>query len=141
MMRNLNNIPDKNPFKVPENYFEEVNRKIISATSGTDQEGKKLPVHNRFRTTFLVAASFAGLILIGYATLHFLRPEKNELQVSEVLHGINPDSLINEIDISSLEENVSPLVLSEGGTGVNKKDIIDYLMLDNIEVNDIYDQL
>ena len=140
-MRNLNNIPDKNPFKVPENYFEEVNRKIISATSGTDQEGKKLPVHNRFRTTFLVAASFAGLILIGYATLHFLRPEKNELQVSEVLHGINPDSLINEIDISSLEENVSPLVLSEGGTGVNKKDIIDYLMLDNIEVNDIYDQL
>ena len=141
MMKNLNNIPDKNPFKVPENYFEEVNRKIIAATSGTDQEVKKLTVHNRFRNTFLVAASFAGFILIGYATLKILTPEKKYSQVSELLHGINPDSLINEIDISSLEENASPLVLSEEGTGVNKKDIIDYLMLENIEVNDIYDQL
>jgi hypothetical protein len=141
MMKNLNNIPDKNPFRVPENYFEEVNRKIISATSGTDQEVKKLNVHNRFRTTFLVAASFAGLILIGYTTLKILTPEKKNSQVSEVLHEINTDSLINDIDISSLEDNASSMVLSEEWTGVNKKDIIDYLMLDNIEVNDIYDQL
>ena len=141
MMKNLNNIPDKNPFKVPENYFEEVNRKIISATSGTALEVKKLNVHNRFRTSFLIAASFAGFILIGYTALKILTPEKKYSQVSEVLHGVNPDSLINEIDISSLEENASSLVLSEEGTGVNKKDIIDYLMLDNIEVNDIYNQL
>jgi hypothetical protein len=140
-MKNLNKIKDKNPFKVPENYFEEVNRKIISATSGTALEVKKLTVHNRYRTSFLIAASFAGFILIGYTALKILAPEKKYSQVSEVMHGINPDSLINEIDISSLEENASSLVLSEEGTGVNKKDIIDYLMLDNIEVNDIYDQL
>jgi len=28
-MNKLNEIPEKNPFKVPDNYFEEVNRKII----------------------------------------------------------------------------------------------------------------
>ena len=42
MMQKLNEIPDKNPFKVPENYFEEVNRKIISATTGDNQYVKKV---------------------------------------------------------------------------------------------------
>ena len=41
MMKKLNEIPGKNPFKVPENYFEEVNRKILSVTSGNDHEVKK----------------------------------------------------------------------------------------------------
>ncbi len=38
-MKPTENIPGKNPFKVPENYFEEVNRKIISATAGTETCG------------------------------------------------------------------------------------------------------
>ena len=33
MMNKLNDIAGKNPFKVPENYFEEVNKRIISANS------------------------------------------------------------------------------------------------------------
>jgi hypothetical protein len=33
-MKKLNETPGKNPFKVPENYFEEVNRKILSETAG-----------------------------------------------------------------------------------------------------------
>ena len=41
----------------------------------------------------------------------------------------------------SLEENASSLVLSDEGPDVSKKDIIDYLMLENIEINDIYEQL
>jgi hypothetical protein len=31
-MKNIDKIPEGNPFKVPNNYFEEVNRKIISST-------------------------------------------------------------------------------------------------------------
>ena len=41
---------------------------------------------------------------------------------------MNPDSYINDIDISSLEEDASSLVLSEEGPDVSKKDIIDYLI-------------
>ena len=37
-MKKLNDIDKKNPFKVPDNYFEDVNRKIISATSGVEEE-------------------------------------------------------------------------------------------------------
>jgi hypothetical protein len=140
-MKKLNDIPGKNPFKVPDNYFEEVNRKIISVTSGIDQKVRKVSVYNRFRTNLLIAASVAGLILISYTAIKLLTPDKRNSQVSEVLHEINPDLYINDIDISSLEEDASYLVLSDEVPDVSKKDIIDYLLLNNVELNDIYEQL
>ena len=140
-MNKLKDIPDKSPFKVPENYFEEVNRKIISATSGHDRKiGREKPI-NRFRTTLLIAASFAGFMLIGYTALKLLRPDKTNVRVSEALHEISPDSYINDIDILSLEEDASSLITTEEGSGASKKDIIDYLILDNIEINEIYEKL
>jgi hypothetical protein len=48
---------------------------------------------------------------------------------------------MNDIDIQSLEENAASLVLPEEAPEVNKTDIIDYLLLENIEINDIYEQL
>lgn len=140
-MKKLNDIPRKNPFRVPDNYFEEVNRKIISVTSGIDQEVRKVSIYNRFRTSLLIAASFAGLILISYTAIKLLTPVKINSQVSEVLLEINPDSYINDIDLSSLEEDASSLILYEEGPDVSKKDIIDYLLSENVELNDIYEQL
>jgi hypothetical protein len=141
MMKKLNDIPEKNPFKVPDNYFEEVNRKIISATSGSDNKVRKVSIYNRFRTSLLIAASVTGLIIISYTAIKLLTPDKRDFRVAEVMNEINPDSCINDIDISSLEEDASSLVLSVEGPDVSKKDIIDYLMLNNVELNDIYEQL
>jgi hypothetical protein len=140
-MKKLNDIPEKNPFRVPDNYFEEINRKIISVTSGSDHEVRRISIYNRFRTSLLIAASVAGLIIISYTAIKLLTPDKRNSQVSEVLHEINPDSYINDVDISSLEEDASSLVLSAEGPDVSKKDIIDYLMLNNVDLNDIYEQL
>ena len=140
-MKELNDIPEKNPFKVPDNYFEDVNRKIISATSGAEQEVRKISVYNRFRTQLLIAASVVGFILISYSAVKLLTHEKANPEVSEVLHEINTESYINDLDISSIEEDASSLVLSEEGPDVSKKDIIDYLLKENIELSDIYEQL
>jgi hypothetical protein len=140
-MNKLNDIPDKNPFKVPDNYFEDVNRKILSATSGKDREIRMVNKHNRFRISLMIAASIAGFMLIGYTALKLIAPDRKNTQVTEVLQQMNPDSYINEIDILSLEEDASSLVLTDEGSGVSKKDIIDYLILDNIEINEIYEKL
>jgi len=139
-MKKLTDIPDKSPFKVPDNYFEEVNRKIISVTAGTEMEIKETVSPNRFRSVFLIAASFLGFLLIGYTALVLFTTEKKNSQVSEVLQQINPDTYINDIDITSLEEDAST-VLSEEGTGVSKPEIIEYLLQNNIEINEIYDRL
>jgi hypothetical protein len=137
-MAKLNDIPGKNPFKVPDNYFQDVNRKIISASSGADQDLKKINVYNRFRTRLLVAASVIGFILISYSVVKLFTHEKVNSEIADVVHGVNTESYINDLDISSIEEDASSLVLSEEGPDVSKKDIIDYLLQENIELSDIY---
>jgi hypothetical protein len=116
-------------------------RKIISVTSGSDKEVRKISIYSRFRTSLLIAASVTGLIIISYTTIKLLTHDKRNLQVSEILNEIDPDSYINEIDISSLEEDASSLVLSDEGPDVSKKDIIEYLLQENVELNDIYEHL
>lgn len=140
-MQKLNEIPDKNPFKVPENYFEEVNRKIISATSGYTRDDKKTGLYSRFRPYFLIAASVTGFILLSYAAVKLLTPDRINSQVSEVMYEEYPEAFINDIDIPTLEESAASLILFEEGPDVNKTDIIDYLLLENIEINDIYEHL
>ena len=141
MIKKLKEIPDKSPFKVPENYFEEINRKIIAVTTGDEHEVRKVSISDRFRTAFLVAASIAGLILISYTAVKLFIPRGTNSHVSETLQNISTETYINDIDISSLEEDASSLNLSDDGPDVTSKEIIDYLLLENIELNEIYEQL
>lgn len=140
-MNKLNDITGKNPFKVPENYFEEVNSKIISTTSGYNREVGMIGLYNRFRPYFLIAASVIGFTLLGYAAVKMLAPGRINPQVSEIMIEEYPELYINDIEIITLEENAAFLFLSEEVPDVNKTDIIDYLLLENIEICDIYEQL
>jgi hypothetical protein len=140
-MTKLNEIPPKNPFKVPDNYFEDVNRKIISATSDIEPQIRKISFYNRFRTGLLIAASITGFVIISYGTVRLISSERSKSTVSEMLNDISTDSLVNDIDISAIEESASSLTLPQEGPDVSKKDIIDYLLLENVEINDIYERL
>ena len=133
------NEPNRNPFRVPDNYFDEVNQRIISATAA-DKKIVKPSVFDRFRTQLLVAASLAVFILLSYTALKIFSPDKSEQQSSIIVNELNIESFIDDIDISALEENASPLV-SEQVPDVPHKDIIDYLLLENIELTDIYAKL
>lgn len=141
MMKKLNDIPDKNPFRVPENYFEELNRKIISATSGYNQEVKKIGLYSRFKPYFLIAASVTGFFLLSYTAVKLLTHNRVNSLVSEVMYEEYHEMYINEIDILSLEENMASRGFFEEVPEVSKTEIIDYLLLENIEINDIYEQL
>jgi hypothetical protein len=140
-MKNLNEPYKNNPFTVPDNYFEEVNMKIISATSGQDKNIVKPGIYSRFRTRLLIAASIAGFILLSYSALKIFTVHNQESKVSELLKEINSESFINDIDLTILEEDASALVISEQGSGVPGQAIIDYLLLENIEINEIYAKL
>jgi hypothetical protein len=137
----LNEKPDKNPFKVPENYFEDVNRKIISVTSGNDSDVRKSPVTSRFRSYLLVAASVTGFVLLSYTAVKLLTQGKEKFSSHEVSLEAYTDQDISDIDIISIEDKSVSLVFSDEGPDVNKTDIIDYLLQENIELNDIYERL
>ena len=140
-MEELNRISKQNPFKVPENYFEEINRKILTDTAGTDSGSIKKNMIRKLRPYFAIAASIASLVVLSYIASRFISRSGN----IKGLHGISSvefqDSYINDIDILTLEENVSASGLLKERPGFNNNDIVDYLVLENIDIYDIYEQL
>ena len=140
-MKNLDKIPEKNPFKVPAGYFEEVNRKIISATTGISHADRWSGLYFRFRPYLLAAASVAGFILLSYAVIKIIVPHRITPQAAEVIPEDYFSPYLNDLDIYSLEENAALLSIPEEGPDVSKAEIIEYLVLENIEISEIYEQL
>lgn len=140
-MQKLNEISNKNPFKVPENYFEEFNRRITNSTSGLPGNVRKIRLYDRFKPYLLLAASVAILVFLSFAAIKLLRPENNQMQLSEVMNSDFSESIISEFDLSALEENAAALVMTEEAPNVSKSDIIDCLLQENIEISDIYERL
>ncbi len=141
MMMKLNDKPARNPYKVPDNYFEDVTRKIISETAGIEEEVRHIGIYSRFRNYFLVAASVTGFIILSYAAVRLLTYEKRSTRVSEVIPEDYNNMYINEIDILTLEERAASVIPFDEMPDVSNSDIIDYLLLENIDINEIYEQL
>lgn len=126
----------ENPYRVPENYFREVNRKILSRT--IEKKEKETPLkHYIFKPWYAVAAGIAALILIGFLTTRI--SGKNDL--STALTGLNTEAYIDDIDLSALEENAGSAGIYESAPEVSSDGIIEYLLQENIAVTDIYEQL
>jgi len=138
-MKNFENIPGKTPFKVPENYFEEVNRRIISAIAGEDEKSVKRSLYRRMRPYLLAAAAFTGFVIISYfAAKVFITGGKD--QESSLAETVSV-SYLNDIDIYSIEESALELEHSDGLSGIKKSEIVDYLMLEDIETEEILETL
>jgi len=130
---------NKNPFRVPENYFDEVNRKILASTSEAPKVGT-LPLFQKIKPVLAAAAAIAVLVTIGYFTVKLTDKRVVLPQVSEIF-TIDPELLIDEIDLTSLENDaVFPGTLEEG-SGLSNDEIIDYLISDDIDISVIYEKL
>lgn len=140
-MEKLNETSGKNPFKIPENYFNEVNRKIISASSGYNTEAKKVNMYDKIKPYLAIAAFVSGLILISYTALKLLRSNDVNDRVPQISMQEFSESYLNDIEIITLEESGAALLQSEEVPYINHSDIIDYLLLENIPVNEIYELL
>jgi hypothetical protein len=141
MMKTIEEIPGKNPFKVPDKYFEEVNRKIILATTGKYNDIKKPGIYRKFRPYILAAASFTGFLIISYLAARSVLNDRTE-SASKVLYtAASNESFLIDIDLLTLEENASIYEFTEGLPEIKKSEIIDYLMLENIELDDINEDL
>jgi hypothetical protein len=140
-MSKLNDIPGTNPFKVPENYFEEINRKIISVTSGNIEKPVKISILTRYKSYFAIAASVAGFIIISLFTVILLTEKKDKIRISEILPSENMELYLNDLDLLTLEENAASLDLSDVMSGLESDEIIDFLLEENVEINDIYELL
>jgi hypothetical protein len=104
-------------------------------------EVKKTGVLSRFKPYLLIAASVTGFIILSYTAIKFFGPDKSNIPLSDVINTEYSQSYLNDIDITALEETASSLDLKIEGPDVSNKEIIDYLLMENIDISDIYEQL
>jgi len=140
-MKTNNKIPEGNPFKVPENYFEEVNRKIISASTGGSLPEKHRSARMPLRQYLAIAASVAVLALLSYTGIKLFPRHGESLSLKRIPSEMYSEELVNDIDLIVLEEKAISFDIPEEGQHVANQDIIDYLINENIDINDIYEQL
>ena len=140
-MKTLNEIPRENPFKVPENYFEEANRRIIASTAGIANKVVKTGLYRRLRPYLLAAASVALLAVLSYTAAKIFIPGTRKPGIPELSVEEFSSSYIDDIDIRTLENSTDPAAISDEIPAISKPEIIDYLLLENIDLNDIYELL
>ncbi len=152
--------PGGNPFKVPENYFEELPQRIQERVSmSTRTDTKKTPVVKLLLYSAATAAAIGAVMLVFWIT----RPPSNEKKLISHESTIDADQITayleDEVDENTLIEvcsdraaifspeeipdislpayenetpqNPEPAITFD--TSINKNDIIDYLISENIE--------
>ena len=140
-MEKLNEIKNKNPFRVPENYFEEVNKKIILSTTGSKPDKEKRGFIIQLRPILALAASVALFVLIGYTAVKIFHPSGKNIDLSGISLQEFSESYLHDIDILTLLEDADIPVSPEEVPDVSKEVIIDYLLLENIDIHEIYEFL
>jgi hypothetical protein len=139
-MKDLKKISDQNPFKIPDNYFEETTAKIISATTGAVSSERRKGIKRRIRTFLAVAASMVIFVMLGYTALHVLNGSRSSSRGEEIIMDENNQAYLDEIDILTLEESVAQTGTFEIEADISNNEIIDYLVSENIDILDIYEQ-
>lgn len=138
-MEKFNKIPEGNPFRVPENYFDEVNRKIMASAREAGIAEMKQPVLRRMRPYLAAAASAAVLVILTFIGIHNFSPEgRMKHLVANAYEEISADAL-EGIDISALEEQANLEGVPAMGYDLESDDIIEYLISDNIHISEIED--
>lgn len=127
-----------NPFRVPENYFDEVNRKIFASTIEAEK-ARTLPRFRRFRPLLAIAASVAVLVTTVYFPARIFHTKNLRSEVTQLITS-SPEILIDEIDIVSLENSAAISVDFEEEYALTNEEIINYLLNDHIEISMIYEK-
>lgn len=140
-MNSVNDIPKKNPFKVPENYFEEVNHKIISETANSGNGSRDKGIYRMIRPIIAIAAAVSLFVVLSYSLVKII----HQGDASQILPAISFEDFsqeyLNDIDIMTLEEDAAGIVMYDRLPEVSSDDIIDYLVLDNLDPYEIYENL
>jgi hypothetical protein len=144
----LSKIPKRNPFTVPEGYFEGLPSNIMERIRQTNE--KPLPVLHKifwlFRPQWMIAI-FIGVV--GICLL--IRHQNNSVVSYEALAATVPDSAIylhlqnniEFVDENSLEEAVQNEngILPAAADTTEQQQIINYLINHNVDAFDIENAL
>ncbi|MCU0454855.1 MAG: hypothetical protein MUE74_01020 [Bacteroidales bacterium] len=140
-MKDLKEISGKDAFKVPDDYFGKLNDRIISAAMKEERPPANKGKYRKIRPLLAIAASVAILAMIGFGALKIFIPDKKLPGFPEISLQEFTENYLDDIDILTLEEGVAPVASFEKVPDLTSDEIIDYLILENIDLSDIYEIL
>lgn len=135
-MNSEEKLRKEGPFRIPDNYFEEVNRKILASTLETEKAKK---VDFPFKPLLAAAAAIAALVTILVVTKIIF----SEDDVLPDLSGIiisDPSLYADELDITLVENTYMFTGLSPE-SGLSNSELIEYLLEEELDEILIFEKL
>lgn len=130
MKYSINDIDNKHPFKVPEGYFDELNKTILEKTSSTPKSRVLQPRLQWAVVSFIIILGVGAWVLFG--------PSNVEPSASDYLAEVSNEDIIEYLSFYDLsEDDILPdqLELIEFESPV---ELIDKLEIDETDVEDLY---
>lgn len=138
-MKKLEKIPKQNPFRTPDNYFKNVNERILRQISA--EKGWRAKSTIRLWPLTAIAASVLLVISITLAIKFSHTPARDNFALNGFESVQTIDYLLYGIDLTALEENFAELLQESKLTDVAGEEIIDYLVNENISILEITEHL
>lgn len=122
------------PFKVPDGYFENLSNRIL--------QNKDQKPALTIRLYLRVAAVASILIVISISVFYFLNQNPEE-KIAYQMQGFNPipDELLQVDESTIIEYLPSEPELDNSPASVEKDEIINYLVENNIDEDLIYEEI
>lgn len=140
-------IKEKNPFKVPEGYFETLTERTMSAVMVSREEDSKheeRPVRRIGLRPFLaLAAAIVGVAVLTTVMVRLINDDSNSF-LGGSAGEVYAELFTEEIDTYMIENEWSltePEEYQGEVTGLPAESIIEFLVMENIDVNEIYELL
>ncbi len=136
-------IENKQAYKVPDRYFDNLPGKLMDSTSADEQlsQTKKQKLI-KLKHIFAYAASFIGIIFISYLGINHLTSNRNNQYISEN-DAIEYLTLYSsDFDESSIIENIQEMDnKSQSEKEDESETIIHYLIEEGIDEIHLYNEL
>ncbi len=130
------------PFRVPDNYFEELPGRIQERIQGTPS-AQPLPQIRKLRPALALAAMFIGLIAVGYAGFQLLSDKGNNQYLSGDELFETMEYLVYDFDEELLRAEIieSGISMVPESPDIQTDEIIQVLSEDDIDFTELLEDL
>jgi len=133
---NQTDLHKKQPFSVPEGYFDSFPDKVLKQINDLPVQQVKTPKRLVFKRQLSIAAAFIGFFLVSYFVFNLLI-DKPKFSEEKLAQSMSYDDVVlqhvNEEDILD--------VLTENETPINAQEVENYLIDENIHESVLSDYL
>ncbi len=143
-------IKNSNPYKVPDGYFDRLTERTMSAIRENQEQGEPVGSEGKqarritLRPFFALAAAIIGVAIIATVMIRLVSTSRLSERY-DTGYSLFADLATEELDTYMLEYELSqsePLEMSQSqDVEISSEAIIDYLMMEDIDLNDIYELL